>query len=493
MNIRKLLATTAIVALAATSVQAKIAIVQGDSDGTAANSINAQETLFNELSLTSGLALIAPFEFVTSFLPANVGAGAYNFKVTLPAGMTLGGNLVAPATNIINGAGGSTSEVGVATIVAGGGVGGSTVTFLLPGVTNLTTTVNMSLPIAVSSCSTSGLVTIDMTNQVSGAAADGGTATIAAAAVKCVSGLDTEDVAGNTTLGADVSGTSLLGIASGYTLFKDGSTGKSDVIGTVNANLTTNGADRLSVSSAGAGQATTGLVAGDLSKAAFSVQFADMTGIDSVTIDFDGAGGTTQTVLASAAVGTAFPFVIPTANMTLFTNNTPDNIIANVGGGTAPLPVIMDQSLSVADATITLNAASTNGTALQTSQAGPSGGINSIARDGTSYGTYKWVGDATKGSRNLFRFTGAKADTTSGEVTFSNSSTGKNGTFAYTLNTANGEGQVDSIALDALNPGFGRADVSFFFFSAGPTNANRLLLRGDVLSSFGAVGGAQNN
>ncbi len=477
MNIKKLLTTTAIAAAAATSAHATLTV---DYSATPAATVSAIPTIASELDLsnTTGTPLTSTFGFQAAFTTADTG-GAGNFLLTinLPAGVTFSQNILSSTLatdfpNNIDTVANNGDDYGAIAIQSGGGAGSQQVVLVVTTI-GATNQINMKLPLNIGpdACSSPAPISISFVNQLTNAGVGGGSASASDNVVLCSSAFNSS----GTGLGVAAGTPDLLGVASGYTLFKT-APGTSATLGTINASIDATPQDDV----AGGGS----LVAGDVAKAEFSVDFVDATGIDSVTVDF--GGSTTQTV--STPVGNSFPFVV-TTNLGKLLDGTADSIKVNVGGGTGTLPVIKEQAVSVGSSTLTFNATSTASTQnLISSEAFASGALGSITRDGQSFGPFDWVGDASKASRNIFRFTGAVADSTEGEVTFSNSSTGANGTFPLTLTTANGEGQVDSIALDALNPGFGRADVKFFFFSPGPADVDRLMLRGDVLSTFG--GGA---
>ncbi len=527
MNMKKLLATTAIAAMAATSANAidlqfNATAPGGNAAGvfdiTANVTSVATGTLANEVDLSGlGQNAILGLQLTTATaLPAgdnvrltvNLPAGV-TFSQALtglldpdPAALTAGGivpnNFASVYTNI--------------TVSTGGSKGSSTVQFLIQAGAS-TAGFNLALPVTLNSaaCTSGAPVTMNLTTEqgtpIEGGSVtlnDGGTPAKNLNTITCINGLRSADFTGGPgDLGvtADTGAEdSLLALPNFVTFVKDqDGSGPLDAVATQGADTTTQASLGTINAEFGAGalDAIGGndLAAGDIGALTFSVTFdTDVTGIKSVAI-LDGSTtanlGDLISNLPAVTTPTGLSYVFSTTNATAIaelTDSTPDPVLVTLTGGASPA-VITSQGVSVTASTATFK--DSVGVNLIGSEPFASGALENIQKDGRVFGPFDWVGDATKSSRNIFRSTGAAAAATAGEVIFSNSSNGKNGVFPFTLNSVNGEAQTFSNTdLDTLNPGFGRADVTFNFFATTPTDMDRLLLRGDILSNFGNNAGS---
>ncbi len=514
MNIKKLLATTAIAALAATSANALDLQLFATPGAPAATLVSAATgTIANEVDLSGlGQNTILGMQ-VTTLTPLPAGDNV-KLTVNLPTGVTFNGQVTvgppAGATLSLpnNFAGGLYTN---STVSSGGASGSSTVTFLIQA-GGTTPGFNLALPVTMKSaaCTSSGPVTINLTTEVN-TPIEGGSATLNDGVappnnklinpLTCVDGLvssaaaaTTNGVIADTAAGTNEDTILALPSYTGFIVGTDASgpfTGVDDTataagLGTISASLT---AGALS-SIAGVALAPT-----DVGAVTFTVALSSSAGVASVSI-FDGDDVTGATSLMGPVATTAGSnnYVFSTTNAVVIADlmdGNPDSIAVTLTGGVAPV-TLNNITASVTASTATFSDSA--GINLIANEPYASGALETIQRQASTFGPFDWVGDASKGSENLFRVTGAGAASIPGEVIFTNSSAGKNGTFPFTLNTVNGEAVLRTkatganMSLDQLNPGYGRADVTFNFFAPTPTDIDRLQLRGDVLSTFG--GGA---
>ena len=156
-----------------------------------------------------------------------------------------------------------------------------------------------------------------------------------------------------------------------------------------------------------------------------------------------------------------------------------------VGGAAGE--TIASQTPTVGDVTVNLVGAGLSPTATADTNGG-NNDLETLLRDGVSSGTIQWVGES--GTQSVLRATDLPANTAIDyTVTFDNSTTGKDGTFAgSTMSNAGGEVVLGSgNAFGTTNAGYKRADVSINFETATASGAptidvDRQVIRNDNVS-----------
>ncbi len=478
MTIKKLLATTAIAALAATSANA-LGVTQGDSNASVGDAIEANPTLATEVNLGAG-GTTGVFEFLVNTTTAIPAADNVKLSVSLPAGVTFTTSLASSAVTIGDDAVASNSAL----VSVGGGAGGTTVTFLID--TALTEdSIGLRLPLTLPAgfCASPGGINIGLSTENNTPIENGGSngstpIALATNLVTCGQAL---------ALGAGADGVdSILELTGNFINFSTPAVGDTITTATLGATSGAIGAQNVTLVNTGA--PADPLLPGDIASIGFDITFSGpVTGITGVTV-----GG----IAATGPVGNVFSISATGGDVTTLTDGANDTVVVTIDGAT-----------SIASQTVTLGSM----TATFTDRVGPpavdfitsesftGSALDALQREGTTFGPFDWVGDATKAGRHIFRFTGMNADAIAGEIDFANCSSGQNGSFGpFTLNTVNGEGQMlnhtaggsGNVTIDSLNPNFGRCDVTFRLFSdvAVTGDVDRLMLRNDVLSNFGDDG-----
>ena len=213
------------------------------------------------------------------------------------------------------------------------------------------------------------------------------------------------------------------------------------------------------------------LVAGDVAAFMFDVVFEDASGIASVFVNGipSTKSGNVFTVMATSG-----------ADKAKLLDATPDSIIA-LTGGTAVIPT---QTVSVGNSKITFR---TTGTPdLIASEAGPSGALDTLQREGREFGYFDWnagpaIGDPTL---SVYRITGLDAnESVDYSVTLENSN--NNGTYAGSV-TANSYGEAQLIStLMPVPADTERFDVLINIETPnGDVDVDRLMLRTGIVTAF---------
>jgi hypothetical protein len=490
MTIKKLLATTAIAALAATSANA-LGVTQAEADGTIGNAVEANATLATEVNLGAG-GTTGTFEFLVNTTTAIPAADNVKLTVSLPAGLTFTTALAGgtgPGAVIQTGddsgdtVSGGAGDIAVlsALVSVGGGAGSSSATFLIDTDTG-EKSIGLRLPITMPAgyCNAPGGINIGLSTENNTPIENGGAN--GATPIALATNLVTCSQALAMGAGADAAD-SILELTGNFINFSTPVVG--DTVTTATLGATSGAIGAQNVTLVNTGGAPDPLVPGDIAAIDFDITFSGpVAGITGVTV-----GG----IAATGPVGNVFHVSATGAGVSTLTTGGNDTIVVTIDGTTS----IASQTATVGTMTATftdrvgppvvdfITSESFNGSAL-----------DALQREGTTFGFFDWVGDANKSSRHIFRFTGMNANAITGEVDFANCSSGQNGTFGpFTLNTVNGEGQVfnhtagssGNITLDSLNPSFGRCDVRFRLFSdvSATGDVDRLVLRNDILTPFG--------
>ncbi|PHS20343.1 MAG: hypothetical protein COA85_13990, partial [Robiginitomaculum sp.] len=427
MNIKKLLATTAIVAMAATAAHSTIAIV-GNNVDTAGTDVIANVVLANELDLTTGLgstgtALTGTFEYLVSFANA-VPNEQLKIKIDLPTGTTFNGPMVLDptgdstgtglaATSLLdadNGGANATDDFSAASVSLGGGGGASTATVVfLPNVAMTNIRLRLALSVNSVACPASGAITVNVTTTAAGTPVEGGSASTTGDVISCTNAITSIAAAvdANDSKAALPTFTSL--IVGGTGIAAD--TATRGVIGTLTATLKTVPSVPV-VDLAGTAFAP----ATHMNNTTFTVDLSDTGALAAngvkVTLNAAAPGAAINGVAQAAPNANKFDFTIANGNAGAFTTSA-GTFDLNFDGTTA----IAARTASVGAIQQTF----TGGPDFKASTSyGGTVNLDTIEQQNSTFGPFAWVGGANSSSRNIFRFTGMSADSLAGTVTFSN-------------------------------------------------------------------------
>jgi len=399
--------------------------------------------------------------------------------ITLPAGVSF-----ASAVNQSVTVGGSSAV----NVQSGGAIGDTSVTLRVTALAVPTLTFG-GLNLALTSCPAAGSMLTVTANTTDGqnTPVEGGTASTAGFVAPCASAIN-----GVVASDEGVSDTQAL-LAGGFVNIGEigSAPGASGDLGTINYFINP------TVSTTLAG--VTPLAPTDITSIAFDLVFGSGADISAITVTAD--DGTVLSPTVTGAGGTRRVTFTAPGDIALLTNGVPavaanpaamppvvavpesgqDTINVNVSGMNA-LPT---QTVSIANAVVTFNDSSAD---LIASEPGANGALDAIQRQGQSFGTFDWNGDAPTGTLSVYRATGFTPGTpVAYTVTMSNS--GANGSFSgMATPTATGEIVLNSRGFGGVVPTYGRGDAVINFETAAAIDVDRLLIRGGVVSDFG--GGA---
>ncbi|PHS21892.1 MAG: hypothetical protein COA84_14765 [Robiginitomaculum sp.] len=491
MNMKKLLTTTAIVAMVASSASA-LDLQYGNSNGggNTLDAVEAQPKLANELDLAN-TPQTGIFEFLVTTNNAIPTADNIKLTVRLPAGVTFNGD-VNPTTAITDGA----AVAVLSKLVSVNGLDGDdNVTFLIDTATGEQSIgLRLDLSLTGATCSALGApISIGLSTENNTPIENGGGGVNNLAPINLTNGGGTivNLVSCGDALSFPVSddfpngaaNDSEITLASLFQDFDSGVAGDSAAtatLGTMNGAIDTTA--NLSLVNTGGSDP---MVFGDISNLAFSVNFGNAAAFTGVTVGAVNDTGTT---------GNNFDFNVPNPAITWVDGAADDIIVTN-----DTITAIPSQSTSTSSITATFG-----GAGLVASKIFAGAALDSLQREGAVFGPFNWVGGANSVSRNIFRFTGFPSGTMSvdGEVEVRNSSTGVTvGPYAFTLNLVNGEGQISNNVdsgtnnsfITAVGSDFGRADLTIRLFDGTVgLNVDRLILRNNVLSAFGGPANGGN-
>lgn len=409
-----------------------------------------------ELQLPGSPALTAPYTFTlttdSGFYPAG---NNVLVNITLPGGVAF----TAPVT-------GASVAGGSAVVQSGGAVGNTTVQLLVsivtPGLNALTFNVNLGL----NACPTPGSNLVITANiDGSGTPIEQGVASSGGLIAPCASGL-------NGVVGPDATNTT-ISLASSYLQINE--SGGAATLGPLpigSLNYSVNAAVSTSIA------ATTPIVGPNINNATFDVVFEDASQVTLVELVL--AGG--ATIAGTLAGNTAsFDVNVPADILTLI-DGTADTIQVTVAGtGTIPT-----QTVAVNNSFV--NFSDLGGPDMIPTEAGASGPIDPLEREGQNFGVFDWNGQNAAGTLSIYRVTGLTMPTAY-TVILTNAGAA-NGTYTGTA-TPNANGEVIISSADfglAMPPAYTRADAQFIFETPNPTDMDRVLVRNDIISDFG--GGA---
>ena len=354
-------------------------------------------------------------------------------------------------------------------IVSTGGADGSTTVTILfdvnAALVGTTNPIAMDLPVDITGCASDVSVDIVLEDP-SGNVIEGGTAALEEAVsgdpanvVSCVDAF--------TATFADDGVANELSLVSDFANFLAVAGPPANTTGTASVGSLTVAIDTTAVGA----DLTTNVAASDVTSIDFDVVLTDDTGITDV-----------ETTAGAVAAGSGDDTNAP---VYAFTAGT-------VAAGTSTLTVDVNGTDSVAPQQVQIQNATINfaGAAFIDEAAVVTDfGADSIDLEGASFGPYDWVGDAAKGTANIFRVTGVAATPPSAAVTLVNSSEGVDGTYTLTLdaaNVSNGEYLLRASDIEAAaGAPYGRADVTFTFFTSDTLDVDRLLSTGGIVTSYG--------
>ncbi len=484
MKLRKLLAATSIVALAAVPAQGLELLTAGlieDSNNVLANELDTASTAVAgfyglSMTLTSG----GVFPAGTNIL----------FTVTLPAGVTyragVGGG--ASGTNAGTAVGAAGVSAGtVASLASGGAAGSSSAVYRLNTPAGATPAIFFSLPLDVNACGTADAgititAVIDGTSTSIESDTDGAsnTNTIKACASAIAGAVASDETASNTVIALSAAPTNYqtlrelpaAPVAAGVFL----------PLGTVNYSI----AAGVDVSQPSVAPAVDPMVAGDLTSIVFDVQFADVSGIGGVQWRSLAPAVTVACSAPSAATNKS-TCTLPGATGGLI-DGTADLIEITSAAFAVPATPIVNQSISVTNPVVTF--ADRAAVDFIASEPGATGGLDGLRREGATFGFFDWNAEA--GAVNsVYLVTGLPAGDMPFSVEFQNSRTGQNGVFTDTLAAAGIENGTYTFTsrgrLKTMNPGYSRADFEITFETTSTSiDVDRLISTGGVVAGFGA-------
>ncbi len=470
MSVKKLLCGAALASLMVAPAASALDLVL------ATPMLLAEEVDFDDASgVTGSLPLLTLT--TNNDLPANNG-----YKLTI--------NLTGPATfdnfsalgvetndDDVNdtGGGGANSDAAIEgqIISQNGADGDTTVTILFDadGTAGDTTPLTIELPVAISSCSGDVSANINLTDPNDNPIEGGVASLLVAAGGDAANALECED-AFAATFEADGT-TPELSLLSSFQEFKVNATTDTPLTLVSEITLDTPAANTVVL-----GDLTSFAAAADIATLDFEVVFEDLTGITAVTVLDDNGADVLAGVEVAAENKYTFSLTDPEAEV------LPLTIEVEV----TTTEQVQPQTITVSEADLTFTDAApklfTDEDAVVTDA-----GADAIVLEGASYGPFDWVGDATKGTSNIFRVTGMSDTPPEAAVNLVNSSEGVNGTYTLTLdaaNVSNGEYVLRPSDIQAAaGSAFGRADVTFTFFTSDDLDVDRLMSAGGVISAFG--------
>ena len=403
-----------------------------------------------ELQLPGDPALTGNFTFnvdttAGSFYPS---ANNLRVRVDLPAGVNFSQAVVGSDIT------GGNSPF----IEAGGTVGANFVTFVTSIPQNQQIdSLGFNLDLGLSSCPVAGSpLTVSVATEL-GTLVDGGSASTSGLIAPCQSG-----ISGMVMSDASVSDTKIT-LGSGYTdIAEFGGTNVDGVLGTIQYKIDPTVSTSLTT--------VQPLVAGDVATFMFDVVFEDASGIDSVFVNGIPSvkSGNVFTVMATSG-----------ADKLKLLDATPDSILA-IADGTIVIPT---QTVSVGNSKITFRTTLTPD--LIASEAGPTGALDSLQREGREFGYFDWnSGPAGAQTLSVYRITGLDAnESVDYSLTLENSN--NNGTYAGSV-VANSYGEAVLVSSTMPIP----ADTERFdvLINVETPNADvdidRLLAKGGIVTAF---------
>lgn len=446
MNIRKLLAAASVLALSATSAQAVTLSLNSAAGVTPATQLEGTQP-----------NVATPLNF-TMTADTNYPGGTIQFVITLPEGLVFS---TGPTNGNVSVTGGTLTS---ATVSAGGVIGSNSVTYDVVLADATTTAVIFDLDGKLSGCpaATTGLTVAATTG---GAATGGGTGvgTLATVLNACATGFNAPAIVTNAVTEIDN--------ANDFKTLDNGG-----LLGSVAYSIVA-AVDKDYVGNALV--ATDNAGTSDVASASIPVNFANTAGIGSLNLTMGVSG---VVINSGPAVGNVFTFAVPQAEMDTLFDATVDVISAVAS---APTAEIEAQTITVGTATLTLSDNNAN-LAANTTVAG--GTLKNLTREGQNTGVFSWNSGAGRSTNSVYRVTttGLVDGTYGVSATLSNASPATaNGTTRGTFTVTDNQAILQSgNGFGIMNfPTFNNGDVAFNFEVPNAVVVDRLLLRGNTLTS----------
>ncbi|WP_416877355.1 hypothetical protein [Litorimonas sp.] len=210
------------------------------------------------------------------------------------------------------------------------------------------------------------------------------------------------------------------------------------------------------------------LMESSIDEITFDVVFGDGTGIDSVTV-----GG----VAPDTFMGGVASFTFAGADLTALLSG-PQDVEATADGAIA----IETQTVTVENAIVNFN---DTGPDLIATEPGATGSLDTIEREGQTFGVFDWNSGSPSGTISVYRVTGLTGPTDY-TVTLTNAGSANGVYSGVATPNSNGEFVINSLNYGIPSiPAYIRADAEFVFEFAGDVDVDRLMARNGVVSAFG--------
>lgn len=501
MSTRKLLISAAAAALMAGSAAA-LGVTQGDAstlgtDGPTAlagTPFTAAAVVANEATLAAAGSDMAMFELRIASTGSFAASENYFVDLSVSGGTFAELLTGAEVTDGDTGIGGtgitiSGSSVQIVGQAQTGQVGENAVRYLVSNSPTVGDHFGIEVPVTYSGCPADLTFTVAIQTSA-GVTFEEGTATLAAPAITCgnaYQGTISSDVvagANDSVLTSPTFATWAVTTTSGTDDNADGVTAASSdntpanqaTLGVVNVAFDPDGVAATFLTSLN-DTLTAPLVggAGETTSVDFDVTVPTPAGILSTGL-FEGAE---PNVVFAAGVASQTDLIPGAA--TLSSNDHIENITFQIDGTTQ----IAQQTPTTSNGVLNFGAAG-----IITDEPIADASLDDINYEGVTCGTFDWVGDSTKPTKNIFRVTGAGAATTNVIATLSNSSEGINGSMTLTqaYDFTDPEVIITQDHIADVFGDFGRADVLFNFIGgATGIDCDRLMNSdsANIITAFG--------
>mgnify|MGYP003111171383 CR=1 FL=1 len=386
--------------------------------------------------------------------------------LTLPTGVVF--NAPVSGSNVTVPGGGTGAS---AVVQSGGATGDGSVTFLVSiGDSASIDELDFAFDYRLNSCVPAGSELVITANiDGSNTPIEEGTASDDSVIAPCASALNGEvrsDTSNPAVTAQD--GDTVVTLASGYTLIGGAGTAGTTTATVGDVAYTIDPA----VSIDGTGAPMTDASIDGIS---FDVVLGDGTGVTDVTVG--GVSGTPN------AANNTFSFDFAPGVIVDPAAPLPIQVEVNAGVAPADLELILTQNVSVQNAVVDFNDSEAD---LVASEPGANGGLDTLQREGQTFGVYDWNSGSPSGTISVYRVTGLPAGPTAYTVIMTNAGVA-NGTYnGIATPNANGEFVVNSLnyGISSL-PTYVRGDAEFIFETNNDVDVDRLMARNGIVSAFG--------
>lgn len=467
MKIKSLLAAVSMVAMTAGSAHA----IEIDYNATS-DFISA---IANELDLpTTPLAGTVVLDIELSSGGDYSNGTLHDVTVTLPAGTTFGSAVTGVDIEAIDNSG--PTGFGNGNVLSGGAAGGSTVTFQINTASADVDNFQVSLPVEVAACPTAGInATVRITggNFVENDSAGGTTNDGTFFAMGCGSTLD-----GVVASDETVSDTLISLGAPTYAELKEGAVAVASGTPSKIGDITYSIDGDYAVDEIG-----TLMVQADVTSIAHTITLPGNTTNGLILTSSAGVvtGGPVTWTLT--LTGTDALPAVPVASAV--TAGATIDLFVETQGIVPPATaedLIPTMQPAVSAATVTF--AGTPSPDFIANEAGATGNLDRLQREGQDFGFFDWNGSNGNGTLTVYRITGLTGPTIM-NVTIENSNA--DGTYTTTVSPdATGEAVITSLNMGGTLPaGVVRFDAQLNFETATALDVDRLMSRGGIITSFG--------